>query len=65
MKSPAMAQIPTGFKGIASHPNATCSFTATTSILEHLHDSLDAWEDNLKCALEMALGSLETLWGDL
>ncbi|KAH0839334.1 hypothetical protein J3R83DRAFT_16 [Lanmaoa asiatica] len=72
IKSPAMAQIRTAFKGIASRRNNTRSRTATASILERLLSSTsasgdgsdtssEAREGDLKRALETTLGSLETL----
>lgn len=71
-KSPAMTQIRTAFKGIASDRNSTRSRTATASILERLRGaasasgdgsdtSSEAREGDLKRALETTLGSLETL----
>lgn len=73
IKSPAMTQIRTGFKGIASRRTNTRSRTATASILERLLSSTsasgdgsdtsssEAREGDLKRALETTLGSLETL----
>lgn len=73
-KSPAMAQMRTAFKGIASRRSATRSRTATASILQRLRSSAasagdgsdtstasEAREVELKRALETALGSLESL----
>lgn len=71
LKSPAVGQMRTAFKGIASRRNATRSRTATASILDRLRsstsvsgdgsDSSETREGDLKRALETALGSLETL----
>ncbi|KAF8120714.1 hypothetical protein EV363DRAFT_1368461 [Boletus edulis] len=72
IKSPAMAQIRTAFKGVASRRHATRSRMTTASILERLRSSTsisgdgsdassEAREDDLKRALETTLGSLETL----
>lgn len=70
IKSPAMTQIRTAFKGIASRRTATRSRT-TASILERLRSATSASdgsdtssetrEGDLKRALETTLGSLETL----
>ena len=72
-KSPAMAQMRTAFKGIASRRQATRSRTATASILHRLMNSSstsgdgsdtsssEARETELKRALEATLGSLESL----
>lgn len=72
IKSPAMAQMRTAFKGVASRRHATRSRTATASILERLRSSMsvsgdgsdtssEAREGDLKRALETALGSLDQL----
>jgi hypothetical protein len=69
-KSPAMAQMRTAFKGVASRRHATRSRTATASILERLRSSTsgdgsdtssETREGDLKRALETALGSLDQL----
>ena len=72
IKTPAMAQMRTAFKGVASRRHATRSRTATASILERLRNSAgtggdgsdtssESREGDLTRALETALGSLATL----
>jgi len=72
VKSPAMAQMRTAFKGIASRRSAMRSRTNTASIMERLlsssnlsgdtsDTSSEAREGDLKRALETTLGSLATL----
>ena len=73
IKTPAMAQMRTALKGVASRQHATRSRTATASTLERLRSSAgtagavsdtssESREGDLTRALETALGSLATLW---
>ena len=66
--SPAMTQIRTAFKGIATRKTAPRTRTASASILERLRGASRGGESDpgeregdLKRALETALGSFETL----
>ncbi|KAF9224583.1 hypothetical protein BS17DRAFT_808244 [Gyrodon lividus] len=72
LKSPAMSQIRTAFKGIASRRRTTRSRSAAVSIVERLLSSTgslgdasdassESREGDLKRALETALGSLDAL----
>jgi hypothetical protein len=72
VKSPAMSQMRTAFKGIASRRNTTRSRAGAASIVQRLLSSTGSLSDtsdassesregDLKRALETALGSLDAL----